>query len=162
MASVRGSPTSKRTVNAAIPGVDAEYTCSTPSISETICSAGVVTSDSTSRADAPGYGMKTLAKVTLICGSSSRGVTSTANRPSNRPASARSGVISVARKARAMRPEMPSRGPAGPLIPVPGGRRDCCLYAMPAAMGSVAMRSPAASPASTGTRPSAAAVPTRR
>ena len=46
-----------------------------PSIWESTCSAGVETSDSTSFTEAPGNGMKTFAIVTLICGSSSRGVT---------------------------------------------------------------------------------------
>jgi hypothetical protein len=54
-----------------------------PAICDSTCSAGVATSDSTSRAEAPGNGMNTLAMVTLICGSSSRGVTMIANRPSS-------------------------------------------------------------------------------
>ena len=44
---------------------------------------------------APGNGTKTLANVTSICGSSSRGVTSTAKTPSNRAATASSGVSSL-------------------------------------------------------------------
>ena len=52
--------------------------------------------------------MITLAMVTLICGSSSRGVTSTANRPSSSATSASSGVMALAWKARATEPEKPS------------------------------------------------------
>ena len=63
-----------------------------PSICASTCSAGVETSDSTSRTDAPGNGMNTFAMVTLICGSSSRGVTATAKRPSRNATSAISGV----------------------------------------------------------------------
>src|SRR3972149_4373747 len=74
---------------------------------ESTCSAGVVTSDSTSLADAPGNGISTLAMVTLICGSSSRGVTSTANTPSSSAISAISGVICECRNSWLMRPEMP-------------------------------------------------------
>src|SRR5690606_18658410 len=51
----------------------------------------------------------TLAMVTSICGSSSRGVIITATNPSSRPSSARIGVSGLAWKVRAMRPEMPSR-----------------------------------------------------
>src|SRR5574340_1210385 len=61
----------------------------------------------TSFADAPGYGISTFAMVTLICGSSSRGVTSTANDPSSTATSASSGVICECRKYLAIRPEMP-------------------------------------------------------
>jgi hypothetical protein len=43
-------------------------------------------------AEAPGKGTSTSAMVTLICGSSSRGVTSTANRPCRNATSASSGV----------------------------------------------------------------------
>ena len=53
--------------------------CSTPEISASTCSIGEATRLSTCSAEAPGKPMKTLAKVTSICGSSSRGVTSTAN-----------------------------------------------------------------------------------
>ena len=63
-----------------------------PAICDSTCSAGVATSASTSLAEAPGNGTNTLAMVTLICGSSSRGVTSTANRPSRKATSAISGV----------------------------------------------------------------------
>src|ERR1017187_6178626 len=81
--------------------------CSMPVMRESTCSAGVVTSDSTSFADAPGNGISTFAMVTLICGSSSRGVTSTANTPSSSASSAISGVICECRKILLMRPEMP-------------------------------------------------------
>ncbi len=70
--------------------------------------------------------MSTLAIVTLICGSSSRGVTSTAKMPSSSATSASSGVICADWKAAAMRPEMPSSAfIAEPLTargPRPAGR----------------------------------------
>ena len=53
-----------------------------PDMRASTCSAGRATSASTSLAEAPGNGMNTFAMVTLICGSSSRGVTSTAKAPS--------------------------------------------------------------------------------
>jgi hypothetical protein len=83
--------------------------CSMPAICDSTCSAGVATSASTSRAEAPGKGMNTLAMVTLICGSSSRGVTMMANRPSSAAISAISGVSWDVRKKRAVRPESPMR-----------------------------------------------------
>ena len=58
---------------------------------------------------APGKGISTLAIVTLICGSSSRGVTSTANRPSRKAISAMSGVICERWNRAAIFPEMPIR-----------------------------------------------------
>jgi hypothetical protein len=72
------------------------------------CSAGLATRASTSLADAPGKGTKTLAMVTLICGSSSRGVTSVAPMPSSSAINAISGVREFLRKYSAMRPEMPT------------------------------------------------------
>ena len=63
--------------------------------------------DDTSFAEAPGKGMNTLAMVTLICGSSSRGVTRMANRPKSAAISAISGVSWDVRKKRAIRPESP-------------------------------------------------------
>ncbi len=63
-----------------------------PVICASTCSAGVATRDSTSRDEAPGNGMSTFAIVTLICGSSSRGVTATAKSPSRNATSAMSGV----------------------------------------------------------------------
>ena len=57
-----------------------------------------------------------LAIVTLICGSSSRGVTVAAKIPSSNATSAISGVSRDSRKRRAMRPEMP----------ISGGRLQAC------------------------------------
>ena len=108
-ASLRGTPTLNCTVSTATPGFEIDMTCSTPVIWLSTCSAGVVTICSTSRTDAPGKGMNTLAMVTLICGSSSRGVTSTAVTPSSRTISASSGVICAAWKYAAMRPDRPRR-----------------------------------------------------
>jgi hypothetical protein len=52
----------------------------------------MATRASTSATPAPGQRTSTLAMVTLICGSSSRGVTSTANTPSSKATKASSGV----------------------------------------------------------------------
>jgi hypothetical protein len=57
---------------------------------------------------APGNGISTLAIVTLICGSSSRGVTSTANSPSSSATRASSGVSAWPGRRAARRPETPS------------------------------------------------------
>ena len=92
-ASVRGTPTLNCTVRTARPGRETDITCSMPAICDSTCSAGAATICSTSRAEAPGNGISTLAIVTLICGSSSRGVTSTAKTPSSSATSASSGVI---------------------------------------------------------------------
>ena len=98
-----------------MPGRDTENTCSMPEMRESTCSAGRDTSAWTSLTEAPGNGISTLAMVTLICGSSSRGVTSTANRPSSSAASAISGVSALRWKRAAVR--------AGSPICVGGGRR---------------------------------------
>jgi len=90
---VRGTPTSNCTVTTASPGRETDITCSTSAICESTCSAGPATICSTFFADAPAKGISTLAMVTLICGSSSRGVTSTAKRPSSSATRASSGVI---------------------------------------------------------------------
>ncbi len=111
-ASLRETPTLNCTVIIACPGRDTDQTCSRPWICESTCSAGMATSCSTSAADAPGNGTKTLAIVTSICGSSSRGVTTTANRPSISAISATSGVSRECRKKPAMRPEMPMTRPS--------------------------------------------------
>ena len=92
-----------------------------PLISESTCSAGVATRCSTSCAVAPGKGMNTLAKVTLIWGSSSRGVISTASSPNNSPTRAMSGVSWLSWKKAAMRPETPRRRSAA-LTGRPPGR----------------------------------------
>ena len=106
-ASVRGTPTLYCTVTTAMPGRETDITCSTSAICPKTCSAGVATMRSTSLADAPGKGINTFAMVTLICGSSSRGVTITANTPSNNATNANKGVICALRKNAAMRPEIP-------------------------------------------------------
>lgn len=106
-ASVRVTPTLNWTVSTARPGRDTDITCSTSRIWLSTCSAGTATICSTSRTAAPGKGISTLAIVTSICGSSSRGVTPTANRPSSSASSASSGVIRARWKKAAMRPETP-------------------------------------------------------
>ena len=92
-ASVRGTPTLNCTVITATPGRDTEVTCSVPCICDSTCSAGVAIICSTSGTEAPGNGTMTLAMVTSIWGSSSRGVTSTANTPSKNATTASKGVI---------------------------------------------------------------------
>ena len=89
----RGTPTLNCTVSSATPGRETLITCSTPFICASTCSAGVAIRASTSRTPAPGQGTMTLAMVTSICGSSSRGVTITANTPSKKATSASKGVI---------------------------------------------------------------------
>ena len=107
-ASVRGTPTWNCTVSTATPGRATEYVCSMPAIWLSACSAGRATMFCTSALLAPGKGISTLAMVTLICGSSSRGVTSTANRPISSATIASSGVIALDWNIAAMRPAMPS------------------------------------------------------
>ena len=109
-ASVRGTPTLYCTVITATPGLDTDMTCSISAICPKTCSAGVATMRSTSLTDAPGKGINTFAMVTLICGSSSRGVTSTANTPSSRAIKASNGVICALWKNAAIRPDTPIFG----------------------------------------------------
>ena len=106
-ASMRGTPTLNCTVMTAKPGRASDMTCSVPAICESTCSAGMATICSTSATLAPGNGISTLAMVTLICGSSSRGVTSTANAPSSSAIRASSGVMCARWNMAAMRPETP-------------------------------------------------------
>ena len=106
-ASVRGTPTLNWTVSTATPGRETDMTCSTPAICASTCSPGVATMCSTSRTEAPGNGTITLAIVTLIWGSSSRGVTSTAKMPSSSATSASKGVIWAFWNRAAIRPEIP-------------------------------------------------------
>src|SRR5262245_25012665 len=79
-----------------------------PLICETTCSAGTVISWCTSSVEAAGNGMNTFAIVTLICGSSSFGMTNPANTPRSSPKPARSGVRRDVRNVRAIRPDTPS------------------------------------------------------
>ena len=106
-ASVRGTPTLNCTAITAKPGRDNDITCSVPAICESTCSAGIATICSTSATLAPGNGISTLAMVTLIWGSSSRGVTSTAKAPSNKAIKASSGVMCARWNMAAMRPDTP-------------------------------------------------------
>ena len=94
-----------------------------PAICPSTCSAGRATMCCTSALPAPGKGISTLAIVTLICGSSSRGVTSTANSPSSSATSASSGVSAWSWKVRARRPDTP-RGAA---TPAPLGSLDALM-----------------------------------
>ena len=65
---------------------------STPGISHSSFSIGLVTRSSTSRADAPGICTKTSTIGTMICGSSSRGSFHTAKAPSSREPAITRGV----------------------------------------------------------------------
>ena len=123
-ASVRGTPTLNSTVTTARPGRATEYVCSMPAICASTCSAGRATMFCTSALLAPGKAISTLAMVTLICGSSSRGVTSTAKTPSSSATSASSGVSAFDWKARARRPETPRTG----VVSAPAGA-GCSLIA---------------------------------
>ena len=81
---------------------------STPGISHSSFSIGLVTRSSTSRAEAPGICTKTSTIGTMICGSSSRGSFQTANAPSSSEAAITSGVSFELIKVRANRPAVPS------------------------------------------------------
>ncbi len=91
-----------------------------------------------------GTGTMTFAIVTLICGSSSRGVTSTAKTPSSSAVSPSSGVSWLSRKN--------AREPAADAELLSHASTAGCRAWMPAAAGSSATRSPAASPARISTR----------
>ena len=152
-ASLRETPTLNWTVIIAWPGLDTDQTCSSPWICERTCSAGIATSRSTSSADAPGKGTNTLAIVTSICGSSSRGVTTTAKSPASIAISARSGVSRDDRKWRATRPETPSG------VAVVIGY--FAAVSMPARTGSAAIDSPPETPARISIAPSPSRSPLR-
>src|SRR5262252_10274382 len=79
-----------------------------PLICETTCSAGTVIRWCTSSVEAAGNGMNTFAIVTLICGSSSFGMTNPANTPRSSPKTASNGVRRDVRNVRAIRPDTPS------------------------------------------------------
>ena len=140
-----------------MPGRATEYVCSMPAIWLRTCSAGRATMFCTSSLLAPGKAISTLAIVTLICGSSSRGVTITAKRPSSNATSARSGVIALSWNVAAMRPEIPSFsvvvvciiGPYCLAEPDGAALADGRAPANPALIGSMATRSPVETPAST-------------
>ena len=83
---------------------------STPGISHSSFSIGLVTRSSTSRADAPGMPTKTSIIGTMICGSSSRGSIHTEKAPISSEAPMNSGVSLELIQARATRPAMPSGG----------------------------------------------------
>ena len=81
---------------------------STPGISHSSFSIGLVTRSSTSRADAPGICTKTSIIGTMICGSSSRGSFQTEKTPVSSDAAMISGVSFESIKACAKRPARPS------------------------------------------------------
>ena len=148
-ASVRTTPTLNCTVSTARPGYEADMTCSVPAICESICSEGMASICSTSATEAPGKGSNTLAMVTLICGSSSRGVAMTANTPSRNATRASSGVICALWNRAAMRPAKPRDWADRALSFMP-----CCppcQRCLAAACGSAATWSPARRPLSTST-----------
>jgi hypothetical protein len=155
-----------------MPGRETEYTCSMPAMREKHLLGRPRHQVLDVGADAPGKGTKTLAIVTLICGSSSRGVTSTANRPSRKAISAMSGVICERWNRAAIFPEMPmvqlsvADAVAGSKTPHRSAgfsgsdNRDTgnwgsppCGQCDPALTGSSATFSPALKPASTSWKP---------
>ncbi len=81
---------------------------STPGISHSNFSIGLVTRSSTSCGDAPGIWTKTSTIGTMICGSSSRGNFHTAKAPSNSEPAITSGVSFDPIQARANFPAGPS------------------------------------------------------
>src|SRR5690349_679506 len=91
------------------PGLEMEETYSTLLISEIMCSNGFVSCSSITFSESRGNDSQTSAIGTMICGSSSRGVTSTANRPSNNAPRMNSGVSLLVRKSAAIRPDSPGR-----------------------------------------------------
>ena len=100
---------------------------STPGISQSSFSIGLVTRSSTSCAEAPGICTNTSIMGTMICGSSSRGSFHTAKAPISSAAQINSGVSLDAIQARAKRPAGPemSRRSLPDLRSVPqfGGHR---------------------------------------
>jgi hypothetical protein len=105
-----GSFTLKRTVINAIPGRLTLYRYSTPARPHKRRSSGVVSWLSTSFGLAPGYGTMRSTIGTMICGSSSRGVSTTASTPSSSDAKTMSGVSLLRRKVLARRPARPNFG----------------------------------------------------
>src|SRR5881394_3758216 len=83
---------------------------STPGISQSSFSIGRVARSSTSLAPNPGMETSTSTIGTLICGSSSRGSTSTAASPNSTEVTITSGVSLESMNVFAMRPAMPSEG----------------------------------------------------
>ena len=81
---------------------------STPGISQSNFSIGLVTRSSTSLADMPGACTKTSIIGTMICGSSSRGSNTTAPAPSRTAATTISGVSFESMKKRTMRAAKPN------------------------------------------------------
>ena len=80
---------------------------STPGISQSSFSMGLVTRSSTSLAEAPGIWTKMSIMGTMICGSSSRGSRSTAPIPRRMEAATISGVSLESMKAWASLPARP-------------------------------------------------------
>ncbi len=95
---------------------------STPGISHSSFSMGLVTRSSTSRAEAPGIWTMMSIMGTMICGSSSRGSFQTAKAPTSRAAAIRSGVSLDEIHAWAKRPAGPRRRGVLTGAP-PAGRR---------------------------------------
>gem|GEM_PF-6314689 len=103
----RSSPTRNRTMTRLDPSWDCEYTYSTPGISHSSFSMGRVTRSSISRGPDPGIDTITSIMGTRICGSSSRGNSATAPKPSNTDAIRSSGVSFEFAKAADNHPENP-------------------------------------------------------
>ena len=120
---------------------------STPGISQSSFSMGLVTRSSTSCAEAPGICTNTSIMGTMICGSSSRGSFHTAKAPMSRAAQINRGVSLEEIHAWAKRPAGPRW--RGSLI---GGPRPGRHPASPAGTGSTTF-SPAFRPDRTSTAP---------
>ena len=119
---------------------------STPGISHSSFSIGLVTRSSTSRAEAPGICTKTSIIGTMICGSSSRGSFHTAKAPSSNEPAITSGVSLESIQAWANFPAGPSfrsAFTAGPPL--------CAPSARPGGTGKITF-SPALRPESTSIR----------
>jgi hypothetical protein len=97
----------KRTTTIDCPGLEVEYTYSTPGTSQSSCSMGRVTRCSTSAGVAPGISANTSTIGTMICGSSSRGSATTARPPSAIEVRMKSGVSFEWMNAAAIRPATP-------------------------------------------------------
>ncbi len=109
MASSSFQPTKNRATVRERLGLAVEYRYSTPGISQSSFSRGLVTRCSTSLADAPGICTKTSIIGTVIWGSSSRGSRSTARTPSMMEAPTIRGVNGESMKNRRIVRIIPNR-----------------------------------------------------
>ena len=116
------SPTLKRTMTRLSLSREVLYRYSTPGTSQSSFSMGRVARSSISLAVEPGMATMTSIIGTLICGSSSRGSSTTAAAPSRTEAMTSSGVSFESMKATAMRPAMPRGAALGGSLMAAGSR----------------------------------------